>query len=235
MTFALTAPFFEIGPKNLLRRGDLELLARAAARAGAEHGVCVVLTVPNAMVAPIADLGTGVHVFAQSMDPDRLGSSFGRVTAEALVDAGAAGAMLNHDAHPLDDDTLTQTVGRAQELGLATIVCAGSRADALRYTALTPTAVLIEPADLIGTIGGADRDWVRPVTEAMRQLDSGVLAMHAGGVSSPLVARAIMATGADGTGSTSGILTAPDPLVAATQFIAATRAGWDDARVAAGH
>jgi triosephosphate isomerase len=39
-----------------------------------------------------------------------------------------------------------------------------------------------------------------------------------------------MAAGADGTGSTSGVLTAQDPLVAAGHFIAAARAGWDDAR-----
>jgi triosephosphate isomerase len=38
-----------------------------------------------------------------------------------------------------------------------------------------------------------------------------------------------MAAGADGTGSTSGVLTADDPIAAARSFIAAARAGWDDA------
>jgi triosephosphate isomerase len=36
-----------------------------------------------------------------------------------------------------------------------------------------------------------------------------------------------MAVGADGTGSTSGVIGADDPLSAARSFIAATRAGWD--------
>ncbi len=230
MSALLTAPFFEIGPKNLLRRPELEELARAAGEASREFGVAVVITVPNVMVAPIAELDTGVLVFGQSMGPDRLGASFGRVTAEGLLDAGAVGVMLNHDADPLDAATLAATVDRAHETGLETIVCAGTESAALAFTALAPSAVLIEPPDLIGTIGGAERDWVRPLTEEMHRVDAHVLAMHAGGVSSPIVARGIMAAGADGTGSTSGVLTAQDPLVAAAHFIAAARAGWDDAR-----
>ena len=53
--------------------------------------------------------------------------------------------------------------------------------------------------------------------------------MHAGGVSSPEVAEALMAAGADGTGSTSGVLNATDPGSAVHTFIAATRSGWDRA------
>ncbi|WP_223692279.1 triose-phosphate isomerase [Leifsonia poae] len=229
MTEPLRAPFFEIGPKNLLRRRELEELARAAGAAARQYGVDVVLTVPNAMVAPIAELDTGIRVFAQSMDCDPLGPSFGRITAEALLDAGAVGVMLNHDAAPLDAETLAATVVRARDAGLLTIVCAGTEREALSHTALRPTAVLFEPPALIGTSGPGERDWIRPITAAMRRIDDGVLAMHAGGVSSALVARDIMAAGADGTGSTSGVLSAENPLSAAGEFIAGARAGWDDA------
>jgi triosephosphate isomerase len=225
----LRAPFFEIGPKNLLRRTELEQLARAAGRACSEYDVDVVLTVPTSMVAPIAELRTGVQVFAQNMDTDTLGASVGRVTAESLVDAGAAGVMLNHDSNPLTEEELLLAVRRAQETGLQTMVCAGSASDALRYTDLRPTAVLLEPAALIGTTGGGARGWIRPTNAAMRGVDPDVLAMHAGGVASPSIARRIMAAGADGTGSTSGVLTADNPLAAARSFIAAARAGWDDA------
>ncbi len=53
--------------------------------------------------------------------------------------------------------------------------------------------------------------------------------MHAGGVSSPSVARSIMALGADGTGSTSGVLSAAAGPDAVRAFIAATRDGWNAA------
>lgn len=227
MSAVLSAPFFEIGPKNFLRRTELEELARAASGAGSEYDVAVVLTVPTAMVAPIAELHTGVHVFGQGMDTDALGASVGRVTAESLVDAGAAGVMLNHVSNPLTEDELVRAVRRAQEAGLQTMVCAGSEEEAVRRARLEPTVVLVEPEALIGTAGNGDRDWIRPTTAAVRAVAPHVLTMHAGGVSAPSIARTIMAAGADGTGSTSGVLTSDDPSTAARSLIAAARAGWD--------
>jgi triosephosphate isomerase (TIM) len=223
----LSGPFFEIGPKNLLRRADLEPLARAAGAAGSDHGVSVILTVPAALIAPIHDLHSGVIPFAQAMAPDRPGNSMGRVIAETLVDAGAAGVMLNHASNPLDPPALAAAVERARATGLQTIVCTDTDAEAVRVAQLGPTAILLEPPALIGTAGRIARDWIAPASEAVRRVVPAVLMMHAGGVSAPSIAEAIMAAGADGTGSTSGVIGAADPLSAARSFIAATRAGWD--------
>lgn len=229
MSAPVTAPLFEIGPKNLLRRSEIEAVATAAGLAGERHGVTMLLTVPTALVAPIHDLGTGVRVFAQGMDVEGLGPSMNRVTAEALADAGADGVMLNHDADPLDDEALALALARAKGLGLQTVVCAGTQEDAVRFATLGPTVVLFEPPKLIGTGGRGPRDWVGPSTEAVHRASDGVLAIHAGGVSSPEVAEALMAAGADGTGSTSGVLNATDPESAVHTFTAATRSGWDRA------
>ncbi|SDT12784.1 triose-phosphate isomerase [Microlunatus soli] len=226
----ITAPFFEIGPKNLLRRHEIEPIAAAAGRAGAELGVAVVLTVPTALVAPLDGLRTGVSVFAQGMDVARLGDSMFRVTAESLADAGAAGVMLNHDSNPLRPEEITSSLARCAELGLQTIVCAGTEQAAIEIAALEPTAVLFEPASLIGSSGVHARDWIPAATAAIRGAGAGVLAMHAGGVATPEIAEMIMVAGADGTGSTSGVLTATDPSIAARRFIAATRTGWEQAR-----
>jgi triosephosphate isomerase (TIM) len=223
----LSGPFFEIGPKNLLRRTELESLARAAGAAGADYGVRVILTVPTALIAPIYDLRSGVLPFAQTMAPDRPGNSMGRVIAETLVDAGAAGVMLNHASSPLDPPALAVAVERARSAGLLTIVCTDTDAEAVQAAQLGPTAILLEPGALIGTAGRSSRDWIAPANEAVRRVAPAVLMMHAGGVSSPSIAEAIMAAGADGTGSTSGVIGAADPLAAARSFIAATRAGWD--------
>ncbi|RFA10692.1 hypothetical protein B7R54_16880 [Subtercola boreus] len=238
MSAVLAGPFFEIGPKNLLRRVQIEALARAAGLAGADFGVTVVITVPTALIAPIADLRTGVLVYAQELGADLPGDSFGTVTAEALVDAGADGVMLNHDRHPLDDAGLRQAVSRTEGTGLGSIVCAGSEADALRFAGLAPDAILFEPPELIGTAGAAGvapRDWIPRSNHAVRQGASGVLMMHAGGVTSPAVVRSIMAAGADGSGSTSGILGSADPRAAARLYIEAARAGWNDAHDTPSH
>lgn len=225
----LIGPFFEIGPKNLLRRAELEALARSAGQAGAECGVCVVFTVPTALVAPIRDLDTGVLVFAQGMEPDPMGPSVGRVTAESLIDAGASGVMLNHDSNPMAMDRLSLTAERAHQTGLQTILCADTEAEALALAELDPTAILLEPPALIGTAGPVDRGWIPPANNSLRSRAPHILLMHAGGVSAPSDVVSIMTLGADGTGSTSGVLGAHNPLDAAQRFITATRAGWNKA------
>ena len=234
-TSRLRAPFFEIGPKSRLRLAQLDLLARAAGRAGREHGVTVVLTVPTAFIGPLHAADSGVLLFAQGMDPDPMGDGMGRTFAESIVDAGGAGVMLNHDSNRLGPELLERTVHRAQECGLGTIVCADTEDDVEAFAPLRPSAILFEPPALIGTAGTARRTWIGPIDERVRRSTPGVLMMHAGGVAGPDVARAIMAAGADATGSTSGVLGAPDPLAAAREFIAATRVGWDAATVQHGH
>lgn len=95
---------------------------------------------------------------------------------------------------------------RAKDVGLQTVVCASTESDAIRFAALLPSVVLFEPPALIGTGGTDTRDWISGSTAALHRASAGVLAMHAGGVGTPQVAESIMAAGADGTGSTSGVL-----------------------------
>lgn len=235
---AIAAPFFEIGPKNLLRRDAIVSLALAAGAAGAEHGVTVLLTVPATMLAPVAALDAGVVAVAQGMGLEGQGPSMDVVTAEALADAGASAVMLDHDARRLTPDDLAVAIARAHELGLQTVVCADDDAAAVRAVELGADVVLHEPPALIGGAGAEERPWIPASTAAIRAASTAgrlALAMHAGGVASPAIAEAIMAAGADGTGSTSGVVAAADPPSAAAAFIAATRAGWDRARSASVH
>jgi triosephosphate isomerase len=229
MTPPFGAPVFEIGPKNLLRRSVIERIVVAAGQAAEDYGVTVLVTVPTALVAPVRELGTAVSVLAQGMSSEGIGPTMNRVTAESLADAGAHGVMVNHDADPLDERTLRLVLDRARTTGLHTVVCAGTEAEACRAAGIGTDAVLLEPPDLIGTDTSAPRDWVAPSTSAVKSVDPDVLVLHAGGVSTPAVAEAVMASGADGTGATSGVVLATDPAAAARSFIAATRAGWDRA------
>jgi triosephosphate isomerase len=96
---ALSVPFFEIGPKNVLRRPELHGLLAAAQLHSRRHGVSVIATLPVTEIEPAARLFPDLHLFAQHMDPDLPGNSVGRVIGEALADAGASGVMLNHADH----------------------------------------------------------------------------------------------------------------------------------------
>lgn len=225
---AVRPPFFELGPKNLLRLPEIIEVGSAAQVAGATHGVSVILTVPTALIAPVQSALPGIFVFAQTMDEDEPGGSVGRDIAESLVDAGARGVMLGHDSNPLDATTLERTVGRAQRNGLMTMVCAGADDDALRVARLAPTIILYEPPQLIGRAGGGHRPWIKGIDDLVGSLAPGVMMMHAGGVGTPGDAREIMRLGAAGTGSTSGVLRSTSPSIAVAEFIRAVRQGYDD-------
>ena len=227
---AITAPFFEIGPKNLLRLPQIRELATAAERAGKRSGVSVILTVPSPLIAGVQAAAPDVYVFAQNMDDDEVGPSVGRVIAESLVDAQARGVMLNHESRPLDPATLARSVSRAHDNGLMTMVCAGSEAAVSDLVPLSPSVLLFEPPELIGTTGGTTRPWIRGIDAHVRAVAPQVLMMHAGGVATPADAYQIMRAGAAGTGSTSGVLRDAEPAKAVERFITAVRMGFDDHR-----
>jgi triosephosphate isomerase len=227
-TRRLTAPFFEVGPKNLLRLPDIVGVAVAAQDAGARDGVSVILTVPTALIAQAKGAAPAAFVFAQGMDLEDLGPSVGRVIPESLVDAGADGVMLNHSSNPVTPEELRASILRAHATGLMTMVCAGTEDEVLRLLPLQPTIILFEPPELIGHRGGAGRPWIARVNAMARSLAPGVLMMHAGGVGTPEDAYQIMLSGADGTGSTSGVLRDESPASAVALFISAARRGFDD-------
>jgi triosephosphate isomerase (TIM) len=224
----LTAPFFELGPKNLLRLPDIIDVTVAAQNAGQRCGVSVIVTVPTALIIAVRAAAPDVLIFAQSMDVDDPGPSVGRVLAESLVDAGAHGVMLNHTSNPLEFDRLRRGIQRAHANDLMTMVCAGTEDEVLRLLPLRPTTVLFEPPELIGHTGRSDRPWIPHVDREVRAVAPDVLMMHAGGVAAPTDAYQIMHSGAAGTGSTSGVLRDGSPTSAAGRFISAVRHGFDD-------
>lgn len=225
----LVAPFFELGPKNLLRLPEIISVATAAAQAGARFDVSILLTVPTALIAPVRAEVPGVYVFAQGMDGDALGATVGRVSAEALVDAGADGVMLNHSASRLaTGDSLVHLIERAHRNGLRTMVCADTEDEVVGLLPLQPSIILFEPPELIGGTHRAARPWIASTNERARAMSTDTLLMHAGGVAAPEDARAILAGGADGTGSTSAVLLSDDPPAAAFLYIEAVRRGFDE-------
>ncbi len=227
MTARLFAPFFEVGPKNFLRQGDLRNLLRAAETAGVREQVAMIVTLPAVEIEAAKRLFPGVLAFAQHMDPDPVGSSVGRVIAEGLADIGADGVMLNHAQRPLGKREITVAIERAKESGLLTMVCARDDAEALSLAEYAPDILLYEPPSLIGHSGGAARPWIAEIDRRVAEIDQSIKMMHAGGIATPADAQSVMLQGAAGTGATSAIVLAPDRVAALDALVAATRAGWN--------
>ena len=145
----IKAPFFEIGPKSYLVGDEVLELAKAADAASEKYGVDIIFTTPVVDIRRVAEATKNIHVFAPHMDPIYPGRGLADILPESLVAAGAEGVMLNHCERPLDFETLKETIRRAGEVGLTSIVCADSLADASKIAELSPDIIVAEPSELI--------------------------------------------------------------------------------------
>ena len=167
----IKTPFFEIGPKSYLYGDDILDLAKAADAASAKYGVDIIFTCPVVDIRRVAEATSHIHVFAPHMDPIYPGRGLADTLPESLVAAGATGVMLNHVEKPLAFDVLAETIKRADEVGLLSIVCADSMADASKIAALNPDIIVAEPSELIGTGVSVGPEYVEAATKCVKSVN----------------------------------------------------------------
>jgi triosephosphate isomerase len=223
----LKPPFFEIGPKSYLYGDDVLSLALAADRAAEKYRVDILFTTPLVDIRRIAETAKHLLVLAPHMDPLRPGRGLADVLAESLAAAGAAGVMLNHCEKPLGLNVLEQTIRRAEELGLLTVVCTDTIAQAAATARLRPDVIVAEPSELIGTGRTSGMSYVKAATEAVKSVDPGILVLQGAGISSGRDVYDVIYAGAEATGSSSGIIKAPDRAAMVDEMIRAVREAWD--------
>ena len=225
---SIRAPFFEIGPKSYLYGDDVLALALAADAASEKYGVDIIFTCPVVDIRAVAQATRRIHVFAPHMDPIYPGRGVADTLPESLVAAGAEGVMLNHCEKPLAFDTLKETIRRADEVGLVSIVCADSMADASRIAALGPDIIVAEPSELIGTGVSVGEEYVQAATKSVKDVNPDILVLTAAGISCGEDVYNTIIAGADATGSSSGIAKAADRAAMVDEMIAAVRRAWDE-------
>ena len=209
-TAALGAPFLIVNPKAYLGGADTLRLALLTDELAGEFGIDVIFTAQHAYIVEIARRTTNLLITAQHMDPIVPGRGMGYALPEALVEAGAKAVVLNHAEHPLTLAQLDATMRRADELGLATIVCADSELQCRAVAELKPTVMICEPTANIGTGSMDTGDYIERTTRAVKQVDPSILVIQAAGVSCGADITRVLQQGADGSGGTSGIVSAPD-------------------------
>ena len=224
-------PFFEIGPKAYLYGQDIIDLAKAADAASEKYDVDIIFTAPFVDIAGVKKATRRIHVFAPHMDPIRPGRGLADILPEALVAAGAEGVMLNHCEKPLSLSVLKQTIERAKEVGLATIVCADSCAEAGAIARLHPDLIVAEPTELVGTGVSCGTEYVEAANRAVKDVDPNILVLTAAGISNGNDVYNVIRAGADATGSSSGVAKAKDRAGMVDEMISAVRRAWDERMV----
>lgn len=206
------SPFFMVNPKSYLYGKALLELAQKADELAAEYGVTIFVTAPFADLKSVKEATEHVIVTAQHMDGIKPGRGMGHVLPESVVAAGARATFLNHAERPLKTGQLVNAMARADELGMLTVVCADSLKEAQALAMLGPDIMLCEPTELIGTGKTSDDSYIKKTNEAVKAVNSNILMMQAAGISTAEDVYRTISLGAEGTGCTSGIVNAKDPL-----------------------
>lgn len=221
-------PFFEIGPKSYLYGDDILELAKAADAASEKYGVDIIFTTPIVDIRRVREATKNIHVFAPHMDAIVPGRGLADVLPESLVAAGADGVMLNHCEKPLTFDVLEKTIARANEVGLTTIVCADSLAEASKIATLSPDIIVAEPSELIGTGVSVGKEYVEAATKSVKDVNPDILVLTAAGIAGGEDVYNTIIAGADATGSSSGVAKAKDRAAMVDEMISAVRRAWDE-------
>jgi triosephosphate isomerase len=227
----LRAPVFEIGLKGYVYGVEAVRLAEAADRLSRELDVAVIFDPQAVDIPAVARATERLLVFAQHMDPVAVGRGVGAVLPEALREAGAVGTLLNHSERRMTLGDITRAIRRAHEVGLATLVCADSPEEAAAIAQLGPDIVLAEPPELIATSRSAAtemRGFVERSVEMVGRVDPGIIVMCGAGVQTPDDVEAMIRLGVGGTGSSSGVLRAADPVALMRAMLTAMKRAWDE-------
>ena len=223
-------PFFEIGPKCYLYGDDVVDLALAADAASMKYDVDIIFTTPFLEIRRVAEATKRIHAFAPHMDSLRPGRGLANILPESVKAAGAEGVMFNHCEKPVSIAELRAGILRADEVGLISIVCADSIAEASAIARLKPNIIVAEPTELIGTGKVSDIEYVEASTHAVKGVDPEILVLQAAGIKSyDDVYRNILA-GADAIGTSSGIVALPtreERNKMTDDMIRAVREAWD--------
>ncbi|MHC1783612.1 MAG: triose-phosphate isomerase [Anaerolineaceae bacterium] len=227
--FTITPPFFEIGPKAYLYGQAVVDLAIAADETSRKYQVDIIFTPQSVDIYRVVKAVKYLKVFAQHMDSLPVGRGIGSVLPEAVKGAGAVGVLLNHAEKPLPLDEIRRTIVRADEVGLATLVCAGCLEEVEAVARLNPNIVLAEAPELIGTGKREPSDLavIETINQTVLRINPAIKVLHGAGISDENDVYQIIAHGAQATGSTSGIIKARDPFAMLDAMIQSVRQAWN--------
>lgn len=222
MTHKIKTPFFVFNPKSYLYGEELVALAKRADELAVKHPECSILvTVPFADIAAVKNATENIIVTAQHMDGIYPGRGIGHVLPESIYHAGARAVFLNHAERPMTVSALAQSIKRAKELGIQTIVCADSISESKAVAVMGAEVILCEPTELIGIGKTSDSSYIEQTNQAIKEIDDTILVMQAAGISKAEDVYRTIELGADGTGCTSGITNADSPAEMLTDMVEA--------------
>lgn len=185
-----------------------------------EYSTQIILAVPAVMIS-ILSQEVSLPIYAQHVDSVELGAHTGAITPEMIKEAGAKGSLLNHSEKRIRLDEIHEALTRMKKLNLESVVCADRYELVYPFALLKPTAVLIEPPELIGT--GISVSKARPevITNAVKEISKteGVYLIAGAGISNGDDVYTAIKLGSDGIGVASAVMKAKEPEKIVEEFV----------------
>ena len=188
----------------------------------------------NILIPLIVKSTKHISVFAQHMDGIEIGRGIGSVLPEAIKEAGADGALLNHAEKKMTLNEISKTIKRADGVGLATMVCADNLAEVLAVAQLSPNIILAEPESQIGVKTGENnsiansKEYILEVKQKVKIINPSIKILFSTGIYSGSDVYNIISLGAEATGCTSGVIKAENPSEKLEEMIYNMKKSWDD-------
>lgn len=163
-----------------------------------------------------------IPVLAHHFDAVTHGQFTGHIIPEALKIAGADGSLLNHAEKKIPFPQIAESIKRAKEVGLFTIVCVSNIAEGENVATLKPDAIALEPPELIGGDISVSTASPEIIKEAVHRI-KGVPVIVGAGVKTGNDIKIAMELGAKGVLVASGVTKAKDPRAVLVEFAKALK------------
>lgn len=198
--------------KESTLNGDLKL-ANICREVSEETGVNIIYAPQQVNLAYIAK-NVKIPCFAQHVDAIEPGSYTGHVSLLSIKEAGALGTLVNHSEKPMLIKDIDFIVSKAKEMDLETVVCTNNVSVTSSIAALEPTAIAVEPPELIGSgipVSKAKPEIVEKSVEAVKKISENVIVLCGAGISKGEDVKKAIELGTEGVLLASGVVKAKNP------------------------
>jgi triosephosphate isomerase len=159
-------------------------------------------------------LSTSVPIFAQHIDAISPGGHTGSNLINTLIEAGISGSLINHSEQRMKLADIEEVVKMCKAKQIESCVCTNNIETSKAIATLAPTAVAVEPPELIGTgipVSQAQPEVVEDSVKEVKAVNKKVKVLCGAGITTGDDMKAAMDLGADGVLLASGIVKAESP------------------------
>ncbi len=189
-----------------------ESLAKTAEKVASDLGVSIIIA-PPVVCSYYARL-VKIPVFGQTAEMLEPGARTGHVTIESMKQCGLQGTLINHSECRASEEQVKWICERARKVGFDVCVCAKDVPEAVKLAQYNPTAIAVEPPELIGSgisVSSARPEIVSESVAAIKKVSPSTLALVGAGVSNANDVATSLKLGAEGVLLASAFVKAKDP------------------------